>query len=404
MLDIDNKDFLYKTSRELLDLMARGTTHQEDAVTRMDPAAYFSEERFLAEKNGLFRKTPLMLALTCEMPNPGDFKLHEDIGVPLIITRDKAGKAHVFLNACRHRAVKITAEPCGNASRFTCPYHAWTFGSDGSLLALPAEDLFGDVDKSKLGLVEFPSEEKYGMIFGILTPGAPLDVDAYLGEGVSHLANWHLERNKFVAERPLETKANWKLALDTYTENYHFHVLHSVDFAYKVKNCAGHWRFGDRGQHWVLAWPSKSLEELRAKPEAEWGQANDHFAVLYYLFPNTILSFNSETLSIMSVFPGNTVGEQSTQMKFFARAPEPPQDMLERVHGKLEVFYKVLQTEDYWVCSQAWENIRTGLFPELLFGRNEPALAWTHQSLDRAVHELNDPPGLPQVPEFDRAR
>jgi phenylpropionate dioxygenase-like ring-hydroxylating dioxygenase large terminal subunit len=202
----------------------------------MDPSVYFSEERFLAEKNGLFRQSPLMLALSCELPDPGDFKLHEDSGVPLILTRDKAGKAHVFLNACRHRAVKVTDKPCGNAARFTCPYHAWTYGSDGALVSLPAEDLFGDVDKGKLGLVEFPSEEKYGMIFGILQPssvgGAQLDIEAFLGEGAAHIAGWHLERNKFVGERPLETKANWKLALDTFTENYHFHVLHSADFSY----------------------------------------------------------------------------------------------------------------------------------------------------------------------------
>lgn len=403
MPDSDNKDFLHGIARELLDLMARGTTHRETAVTRTDPAVYFSEARFEAERSQLFRKTPLVLALSCEMPNPGDFKLHEDTGVPLILTRDKAGKAHVFLNACRHRGVKVTDKPCGNAARFTCPYHAWTFGSDGALLALPGEELFGDVDKSTHGLVEFPSEEKYGMIVGLLTPGAPLDVEAFLGEGAAHIAGWHMERNTFVAERPLETKANWKLALDTYTENYHFHVLHAADFHYKVKNCAGHWRFGDRGQHWVLAWPSKSLETLRDVPEAEWGQVNDHFAVLYYLFPNTILSFNSETLTFKSIWPGDTVGEQTTLMKNFARVPDPSPEIVERVNGRLELFYKVLQQEDYMVCGQAWENIRTGLLPALLFGRNEPALAWLHQALDHAMVDLEAGEPEPLVPELERA-
>jgi len=96
MQDIGNRDFLFGATRELLDLMARGTTHQETDVTRRDPAIYFSEERFLAEKNELFRKTPLVLALSCELPNPGDFKLHEETGVPLLLTRDRAGKMPRF--------------------------------------------------------------------------------------------------------------------------------------------------------------------------------------------------------------------------------------------------------------------------------------------------------------------
>lgn len=392
MQDIDNKDFLFGKARELLDLMGRNTTHREEAITRMDPAAYFSEDRFRAEKEHLFRQTPLVLALSCELPNPGDFKLHEETGVPLLISRDKAGKIHVFLNACRHRAVKVTDKPCGNAARFTCPYHAWTYAGDGELVALPGEELFGQVDKDKLGLVEFPSEEKYGMIFGVLTPDARLDVDAFLGDGAEHIAGWHMERNKLVAERPLETEANWKLALDTFTENYHFHVLHSADFGYKVKNCAGHWRFGPRGEHWMLAWPSKSLEEVRGLPESEWGQINDHFSLMYYIFPNTIIVFYPQTCSVKHIFPGKHVGEQNTRMKFYARTPEPDAETAELIHHRLEVFYKVLQEEDYLVCGQAWENIRTGLFPELLYGRNEPALTWLHQSLDRAMAGINDRP------------
>jgi len=399
MQDIGNRDFLFGATRELLDLMARGTTHQETDVTRRDPAIYFSEERFLAEKNELFRKTPLVLALSCELPNPGDFKLHEETGVPLLLTRDRAGRCHVFLNACRHRAVKVADKPCGNASRFTCPYHAWTYGGDGSLLALPGEDIFGDVDKAALGLVEFPSEEKYGLIFGVLTPDAHIDVDAFLGDGVRHIAGWRLDRNKLVAERPLETKANWKLALDTYTENYHFHVLHSADFGYKVKNCAMHWRFGERGRHWILAWPSKSLEELRNVPEERWGQVNDHFSMLYYIFPNTIIALYPETCSIKHIYPGDSVGEQTTRMKFYARTPNPSEDLSRYVNERLELFYKVLQKEDYLVCGQAWENIRTGLIPELLYGRNEPALTWLHQALDEAMDEINDAPAVMRAPE-----
>jgi Phenylpropionate dioxygenase and related ring-hydroxylating dioxygenases, large terminal subunit len=401
MKDADNKDFLFAIARDLLPLIEKETTHQEAAVTRMDTAVYFSEARFAAERKLLFRKTPMILALSCELPAPGSFKRHELAGMPLLLTRDKTGRARAFLNACRHRGVRVTDKECGTASRFTCPYHAWTFGSDGALLALPGEDVFGEVDKASLGLVEFPTEEKYGMIFGVLTPGADLDVDSWLGEGAKFLGGWHFEDNTLVAERPLETKANWKLALDTFTENYHFHVLHTADFGYKVKNCAGHWKFGNKDQHWSLSWPSKSMTELFGKPESEWGQVNDHFSVLHYVFPNTIFAIYPETCAMMQVFPGETVGEQTTQLKFFARSRNPDAKMSEYVDERLEVFHRVLQTEDYWACGQAWDGVRSGVLPELLYGRNEPALTWMHQSLDAAMAELEAEE--PRVGAFDRA-
>lgn len=385
---MDNKDFLFGVARELLDLMARGSTHQETSVVRMDTATYLDEKRFQSEKVGLFRQTPLILGMSCEVAQPGDFKLHEETGVPLLITRTSSGEVKVFLNACRHRGVKVTEEACGHARRFTCPYHAWTYGSDGALVTIPWSELFGEVDKATLGLIEFPAREHMGLIFAVLTPGATLDIDSWLGDGAEHLAGWHFQRNKLIAERPLETTANWKLALDTFTENYHFHVLHAEDFHYKVKNCAGHWRFGDRNQHWVLAWPSKSLEELRSLPEEQWGQVNNHFSILYYLFPNTIIALYPETCTVMHLYPGKTVGEQTTWLKFYARTSDPSPESSDYIAKRLELFYKVLQTEDYLVCGQAWENIRTGLLPELLYGRNEPALIWTHEALDNAMQRL----------------
>lgn len=389
MRDIDNKDMIYKTAHELLALMADKTTHQEGQITSLDPDCYLDPDRFDVEKYGLFRKTPLMVGFSCELSKPGDFKLYEDAGLPVLLVRNREGKVKAFLNACRHRGAKLTEKPCGNQSRFTCPYHAWSFSTDGDLIALPAEELFGDVDKSKLGLVELPCEEKYGLIFAILTPGMPLDVDSFLGDGASHIAGWNFDHHSLVAERNLEAKANWKLALDTYTENYHFSVLHAADFGHKVKNCALHKRFGDKQQHWYLAWPSKSLEELRDLPESEWGDANSHFSFLYYIYPNTTFALYPETLSVHHMYPGDAVGDQLTRMKFYSRVPDPTPEIKEYIEGRLETFYRILQEEDYWVCGGTQEALSAGLLPEMLFGRNEPALAWTHEAIDRGVAEIN---------------
>lgn len=385
MRDIDNKDMIHGTARELLDLMARKTTHMGDDVLTVPMDYYTSEDRFAREKAEIFRQMPLVLAFSCELPKSGDYKLHEEAGVPVLIARQKDGSVRAFLNSCRHRGAKIASEPCGHASRFTCPYHAWSFGNDGRLLAIQGGEVFGDIDKSQLGLIEFPCEEAYGLIFAVLTPGAKLDVAQFLGEGASQLAGWHFEHNDFVNERDLSTGANWKLALDTFGENYHFHVLHSRDFTYKVTNCAHQWRWGPNNEHWTLAWPSLSLEEYRGVPEGEWGDVHAHFSMLHFIFPNTILAIYPDTLSVFQLYPGKSVHEQVTRFKLFGRLPEATPEQRTVIAERFEIFARVVQTEDYLMCSGASQAVQSGLMPEFYFGRNEPAIGWTHQALDRAL-------------------
>jgi phenylpropionate dioxygenase-like ring-hydroxylating dioxygenase large terminal subunit len=372
-------------ARELLRLMREGTTHRTDEVRRVPAADYLDEGRFRTERTKLFRETPLVVAFTAELTGPGSFRLYEENGASVLVVRNGQGRPRAFVNACRHRGVKLTEEPCGRRKRFTCPYHAWSFDLDGALASLPANSLFGDVDKATLGLVELPCEERHGMIFAILTPGATMDLDSFLSGGEDLLRGWHLERNTLIGRRDLETRANWKLALDSYCENYHFHVLHTADFGYKVKNVAHHVRYGDRGQHWYLGWPSKSLEELRHVPESQWEDAHRHFSILHFIYPNTMMALYPETFSVKQIYPGATVAEQITKMTFFSREAEPSEGVKQLIQSRFDTFYKVLQTEDYRVCASAYRNMESGMLPEILFGRNEPALGWLHDALDEGV-------------------
>jgi phenylpropionate dioxygenase-like ring-hydroxylating dioxygenase large terminal subunit len=392
--DLDNKVMIHGVARELLMLMASGSTHMESRPFVQRTQDYLDPDLFELEKRALFRKLPLVMAFTADMPSPGDWRVHDDTDVPVLIVRTKSGKVRAFLNACRHRGAKLTAAPCGNQKRFTCPYHAWTYDAEGRLIGVPAEGVFGDIDRKSLGLVEFPAEERAGMIFVVPEAGGDLDLDALLGEGGPDLAGWHFERNTFIGERDLVTPANWKLALDTYCENYHFQVLHAEAFGpYKVPNCAHHWRWGHRSRNWTLAWPSKSLESMRNVPEAEWGDIHDHFSMLHFIFPNTVIAMYPDSCTLMQPYPGKNVREQHTRMRYYSRTPNPTPEKAKMINARLETFYHVLQNEDYLMVETAFRSIQTGLLPEIIFGRNEPALAWLHESLDEAVRGNGAPMG-----------
>ena len=224
------------------------------------------------------------------------------------------------------------------------------------------------------------------MIFVVATPGAEMDLDRRLEGGLAEIAGWHFERCKLIGERDIVTEANWKLALDTYTENYHFQVLHAEAFGpIKVPNVAHHWRWGQDLRNWSLAWPSKSITGLHAVPESEWGDVHEHFSIMHYIFPNTVIAIYPDTCNVMQVYPGGSVGEQRTRMRFFSRTAEPTAQQEALIAGRFENFYHVLQNEDYLMVKTAFRNIATGLLPTIVVGRNEPALGWIHEGLEQAV-------------------
>src|SRR5262249_14491253 len=143
----------------------------------------------------------------------------------LLVRRDD-GSLGAFLNVCRHRGARV-AEGCGNAKLFTCPYHAWTYGTDGRLRGRPDERSFAGYDKETNGLRPLPVVEKYGMIFVASTPGATFDVDALLGGAERDLASYRLDTYHHYETRVLRQKLNWKIVVDTFLETYHLQFLHT---------------------------------------------------------------------------------------------------------------------------------------------------------------------------------
>jgi len=142
--------------------MRRIARHDEATTPQIEatrPASIFtSQERFDLEQEHLFKKRAVPLTISALLPEPGSAMGHDSTGLPLIVSRDKAGEIHVFLNACQHKGAKLL-DGCAvvKGSRLTCPYHAWTFGVDGKLIGAARPETFINLDKSKRNLAELPS-------------------------------------------------------------------------------------------------------------------------------------------------------------------------------------------------------------------------------------------------------
>ena len=198
-----------------------------DGKTRSVPASvYVDVERFAEERKRLFLNLPVPLAPSGLLSQSGQTVTHDAHGVPLIITRDRENKSHVFLNVCRHRGTRLveTSEPATSGS-IVCPYHAWTYNLDGSLRGMPLPESFPGLKKTDYGLVRLPSRETGGMIWTVLDGSEP-EVNDFIGDLKGDLDAIGIGELHMYKRRIHDVASNWKLIMDAFSESYHVQRLH----------------------------------------------------------------------------------------------------------------------------------------------------------------------------------
>ena len=159
-------------ARRLLVNVDAGTSDQSDGQMKLPATAYRDAGRWQAEMEQVFRRSPVLVGLSCDLREPGDYDTLEIAERPILVVRGDDGVARTFLNICRHRGAPV-ADGCGHTRRFTCPYHSWVYDTQGKLVGVPGRNTFGDLDVS--GLVELTTHERAGVILAILTPGLDFD-------------------------------------------------------------------------------------------------------------------------------------------------------------------------------------------------------------------------------------
>jgi len=267
----------------------------------------------------------------------------------------------------------------GESTRITCPFHAWTYSTKGALVRVPSENVFGDICKEDKGLIELPVAEGYGLIVGRLRPGPAIDIDEYLGPGLSaelgmlDFADWKPYGETHVHK----VEANWKVTLDTFRENYHFNFLHRTTLAsYAV---GGVLTFDPFGRHLRNCSALKSIEELRDKPEAEWGDVSGHFSYQYALFPNVSLTYDARHIELWQILPVSP-SESEVIHTAYGRPDLSDEEQAKLTEMAPWICNEVVDGEDFWVAGRTEPGLSTGLIETVVFGRNEPAPQHLHKA------------------------
>ncbi len=376
-------------SREQLIAMARrnlahveaGTVDQAPGVHRVPAKNYTDPARFQLEIERIFRRLPLVLGFTAELVKPGDYRALQVAGVPVLLVRSRDGHARAFMNVCSHRGSIVVAEGRGNARRFTCPYHAWSYDGEGRLVAIYNEKDFGEIDRDCLGLTPLPLEERAGLLFAALDPRARVDFDAFLA-GYDALLAYHELDSCHLVGRQSVAGPNWKVAYDGYLDFYHLPILHRETFGPKIPSDA---LYDAWGPHQRVSMPTPAYRELAKSPEEDW-DPKSLIAGIWTIFPHiSIAEFDAggKLYMVSQLFPGATPGESTTIQNFLT--PEAPDaERQTQIEKTMKFLEHVVRDEDYYTGKRVQLALESGAKEDCLFGRNE----WGGQRFHRWVDAL----------------
>ena len=304
---------------------------------------YISEDYFAYERDKVFCDNWTVIGVGSLIPNPGDAKPYNLLGIPLMIVRGKDMKIRVFHNVCSHRGFKLLDKPCTLKNVIRCPYHSWSYDFRGNLIATPhigglnihETEMF---DKSNSNLKEVRTTVWMDIIF-VNIHGNELEFNEYIKPLEDRWSKFIVkeDQHSLVHSRDygyfnLDVKSNWKFAIENYCESYHLPTIHPE--LNKISNISDHYhiqglpnRFAGQGskkynqlieenktfdnfKNWTKKF-SKNSEYIALFPNVMIGLHIDHFYA-FWLEPISI----NETKEHLAMY---YVGDNSANGKEFEK-------------------------------------------------------------------------------------
>ncbi|MET0135498.1 MAG: aromatic ring-hydroxylating dioxygenase subunit alpha [Kibdelosporangium sp.] len=188
---------------------------------------------FALEQARIFESMWFAAARSADIATPGKFETVDVGSESVILIRGRDGALRAFLNVCRHRGAKLCVQASGETKRsLQCPYHAWTYGLDGKLVAAPNLTKMPDIDRVEYGLVPVHLREWLGYAWICLADTPPSFADTVMAAARDRLGDAemidHWEVDSLAVGRRIvyDVKANWKLIIENFMECYHCATIH----------------------------------------------------------------------------------------------------------------------------------------------------------------------------------
>lgn len=332
-------------------------------------SAYREPQAFARDKRTIFAREWFCAAREEDLPAPGSHVTLTIAGESVLLVRDRAGVLHAHYNICRHRGarlcdaaadakwgVNLDANVVGRRL-IRCPYHGWSYGLDGKLLAAPEVSGFAGFDKEALGLYPVGVALWGGFVFLNLTPAEAPDFTAGIATAAAHLANYPLADLVTARTISYDVAANWKLILENYNECYHCPAVHpelcEIVPAFRDKGGIGlDWEAGISHREGAVTYTASGTTTRAPFPGLSEEEKVRHKGELIY--PNLMFSVSMDHCAAFVLWP-LAADRTRIDCRFLfhrdeaARADFDPSDAVD--------FWDLVNRQDWAVC----ERVQAGI-------------------------------------------
>ena len=282
--------------------------HLRDASKTLPRAAYCSNATFEREREAIFARDWICVAREERVAEIGDYVLCDVAGESLIVVRARDGVVRAFFNVCRHRGTRLCDEPEGRfAGAIVCPYHAWSYGLDGELVAARLMDDVTDFDRGAYPLREATTASWGGFTF-VSFAARPEPFASAFAALAGRFDPWNLAGLRTARTIVYDIACNWKLVFQNYNECYHCPVIHpqleALSDSHSGRNDLHEGRI--LGGYSTLRDGKSGLTTTgtTARPPIATVGRDDPSRVYYYsIFPSVLVSLHPDHVMVHFVRP-----------------------------------------------------------------------------------------------------
>ena len=324
------------------------------------PNECYTNEQYLEyERDKIFCDKWTVIGVGSSIPNPGDAKPYNLLGIPLIIVRDRDLNIRVFHNVCSHRGFKLIDKPCTLKNVIRCPYHSWSYDLTGNLVATPHigglnihnSDQF---KKNQSNLKEVRSKVWMDIIFVNINSNE-IDFEEYIkpledrwSKFINHDDQKLLIHSNDYGYFNLEVKSNWKFAIENYCESYHLPTIHPE--LNKVSDINDHYHIQGLPNRFAGQGSEKYEQPIKGNKKFDtfnnWDKKSIKNSEYIALFPNVMIGLHIDHFYVFWLEPLATNKTKEHMQMYYIGEKSANGEELKELRKENARFWKDVMLED----------------------------------------------------------